>query len=970
MITGPIAQGNDMQPGEVLNPNQSISSTNIQYTFIYQGDGNLVLYRNQDGKALWNSQTAGKPVGVCIMQGDGNLVIYQANGGPVWDSKTYQHPGSRLVVRDDGNVAIFATNNTPVWTTNLPLNSYNNLRAAVLSRHFAISRYFRKNFFSEGNNLITTLDPNEILAQDTSRQKIERWRIEHRGGENPLMFGGLLLVSLAVEAHMGNSYSLKILKKALVSLSTLYKFKGNNFDGYIIRWDPVSSEEWWQEDLQYSNNFLIGGNNNYLWCAPPVDPRYFPYSEQKNEEWYNTFFHFFRRVEPSMDELVGLVAAYSMIAQLVKDPTIQALVTDQANKLADYLNAHGFILVRPYGGFSARGASGILPAFEYPFNRVFNRITKKNYGSVSVSFEDAMKKANVWKCLEGPTMWWSIAGIAAAVLLNVIFRPLVYVGVALTSSDGKAFLDAITNGPVILARAKAIIDTKTCFDTNNDYRGEFPVAYLLKQVQNTQSRFTIWQEFAALGTSGSPATAFPPFIALTALDDSESTVKESYLSWLNHRRIFNDLHKNDNNSDHENSGAKSLLSSAVALLLGAGVEEEKKFVALLNARYNELHEKYRDDIPLIRDPSLGNVVVEKVHATPVSHPDPAKEISYAPSALDYIVGLSLAFLYSKRRADSGKPVTTEGFPFLSDGMAQEGLSKVTIPKEVLRSANENGIKFRIIDIQNTTSVDTNADADLFTDAAPEKSIIPNLILPPFPNTELPPKIERMVEVRESYGDVYTGIVLDHGDVFEFSEISGSIWSGVLATGWNDPNGWNNVDYDTKFPLHAGLDPVNAHPYCLLGMLNNYFFIGSNGRGKERFLYRNSLPLYLRINDDVPGNGDGEFNCRIKVWGKPIPLPAFLFVKVQPYPIKFRSVQLEVTATFTVYAEDKDTHAQIQGRVIIDGKDVGSTNTPLTYTFKRTRFIDPVTHTPIYNYSKGRVTASGYSNIAIDFGFDE
>jgi hypothetical protein len=114
--TGPAAQGDDMQPGEVLNPDQSITSANGRYRFIYQGDGNLVLY--DGGTPLWASGTNGRPVGVCIMQGDGNLVIYARGGQPIWSSDTWQHPGSRLVVQDDGNVVIYRPDGTPVWSTN------------------------------------------------------------------------------------------------------------------------------------------------------------------------------------------------------------------------------------------------------------------------------------------------------------------------------------------------------------------------------------------------------------------------------------------------------------------------------------------------------------------------------------------------------------------------------------------------------------------------------------------------------------------------------------------------------------------------------------------------------------------------------------------------------------------------------------------------------------------------------------
>jgi tyrosinase len=114
--TGPTAQGDDMQPGQVLNPGDQIRSSSGRYSFVYQGDGNLVLY--DGGTPLWASATDGQPVGVCIMQGDGNLVIYARGGLALWASNTWQHPGSRLVVQDDGNVVIYRPDSTPVWATN------------------------------------------------------------------------------------------------------------------------------------------------------------------------------------------------------------------------------------------------------------------------------------------------------------------------------------------------------------------------------------------------------------------------------------------------------------------------------------------------------------------------------------------------------------------------------------------------------------------------------------------------------------------------------------------------------------------------------------------------------------------------------------------------------------------------------------------------------------------------------------
>jgi len=115
-----VAQGNDMLPGEVLKPGTIITSKNGIYSLVYQGDGNLVLYKkdaNGKNRALWASNTYGKPGVVCIMQGDGNLVIYDKNSKPIWATGTYGNSGSRLYVQDDGNVVIYNANNKPIWAT-------------------------------------------------------------------------------------------------------------------------------------------------------------------------------------------------------------------------------------------------------------------------------------------------------------------------------------------------------------------------------------------------------------------------------------------------------------------------------------------------------------------------------------------------------------------------------------------------------------------------------------------------------------------------------------------------------------------------------------------------------------------------------------------------------------------------------------------------------------------------------------
>lgn len=111
------AQSDELGPSEELLPNESLTSANGRYTFIYQNDGNLVLYRNSDGVPLWASNTAGTSPGVAIMQRDGNLVIYDANDDYVWESGTSRNRRSRLLVQNDGNVVIYRRDGTPSWST-------------------------------------------------------------------------------------------------------------------------------------------------------------------------------------------------------------------------------------------------------------------------------------------------------------------------------------------------------------------------------------------------------------------------------------------------------------------------------------------------------------------------------------------------------------------------------------------------------------------------------------------------------------------------------------------------------------------------------------------------------------------------------------------------------------------------------------------------------------------------------------
>ena len=88
-------------------------SNDLAYRLIMQGDGNLVLYR-QNGTPRWHTSTYGNNGSRCFMQSDGNLVIYHPNGTALWHSHTYGHPGAVLQISNNGYVRVMK-NDVSLW---------------------------------------------------------------------------------------------------------------------------------------------------------------------------------------------------------------------------------------------------------------------------------------------------------------------------------------------------------------------------------------------------------------------------------------------------------------------------------------------------------------------------------------------------------------------------------------------------------------------------------------------------------------------------------------------------------------------------------------------------------------------------------------------------------------------------------------------------------------------------------------
>lgn len=109
-----------IRPGGYLFRGESVVSWDRRSVFVYQTDGNLVLYHQ--GVPLWASGTTGylyEHTWIVYMQYDGNLVMY---GGawdwmPLWSTGTFGNPGAYLLMQDDANVVIYRPDGRAIWST-------------------------------------------------------------------------------------------------------------------------------------------------------------------------------------------------------------------------------------------------------------------------------------------------------------------------------------------------------------------------------------------------------------------------------------------------------------------------------------------------------------------------------------------------------------------------------------------------------------------------------------------------------------------------------------------------------------------------------------------------------------------------------------------------------------------------------------------------------------------------------------
>jgi hypothetical protein len=129
---------------------------------------------------------------------------------------------------------------------------------------------------------------------------------------------------------------------------------------------------------------------------------------------------------------------------------------------------------------------------------------------------------------------------------------------------------------------------------------------------------------------------------------------------------------------------------------------------------------------------------------------------------------------------------------------------------------------------------------------------------------------RLLTVREGDRDVDTTLDVQPGDRVVF-EAAGEIWSGEFETGYVD-----GIPISRALPGNgpdglfiglargSGFPQTGVTPYSLLARIGyeSYFRVG---RAQEYRHVGAPQRLYLRINDNRPGNGSGEFGVLVQIY---------------------------------------------------------------------------------------------------------
>lgn len=287
-----------------LDVNKYYYSPDKNYYVVFQGDGNLVVYK-KNGTAIWNSGTCGRGGNRCVLQNDGDLVIY-SNAGKIWHTATSGKRNPELKLQNDGKLSVYSTaQNTTSWSsknnsgyplypsTSQPVsnNTVNNntssgvpytstpadiLSATTGNTNFEMSKFYYspdRNYFIVFQN-----DGNLVIYRDKGRVPVWNSETNGRGGNRCVLQkdGNLVIYSndgaIWKTGTMGkNSPALRMMNGGtLVMYSTetnTVSWSSANSQGYKLYPAPKTTTEQKSQRTIEDGVYIIRNKNSNLFLS-------------------------------------------------------------------------------------------------------------------------------------------------------------------------------------------------------------------------------------------------------------------------------------------------------------------------------------------------------------------------------------------------------------------------------------------------------------------------------------------------------------------------------------------------------------------------------------------------------------------------------------------------------------------------------------------------------------------------------
>jgi hypothetical protein len=766
-------------------------------------------------------------------------------GFPVTDVLAIPDSGGQYSVFEHGIITLQPGQAEAVAEQHHYERIYAQIRAKILARFFAIGKQGRRNHFASANQLagvVNTTDGKE-------KAEMARWSIDQSNDGNPFLYGSLLNIALAVEQDAGNVESARALESSLNSMISLCAWAEPGAEASArlpVRWDPGIPLNAQSAEKQ----FLDNGHGAYTISVPSTDIHHFfrrplpimekllgPIAAKAYIDKQNDYWGLYRLNEFSMDELSGLVTTCWAIGTLAKSDAITALVKSLSSLIGNYLADNGYLLVRPMRGLAYQGATGALPTLEFPFSRALGKVAGANF-SARTDFKNAMIKAGYWSEIEGAVTAGEIEGGLLAALLPLLGPVAASLGLTVDTLEQMLAQQSLSPTTIGGAIGLAGMDV---FDMHEKIEPAMALAF--REAPNKAGLYTA----AALGTAtfgkfDAWYINFHGWLGLTGLDDPDPTMRDTFAAWFLLRQA------QPYDKEPKGQGSRMIFTAGVRALLLSDGNSESLLVTRLEQAIVELFRGCYFDPQLPLKDSQTEVCWFGFRDY-VANPN----TPYSP--LDFMAGLALAFWHAKR-----KTVSTPRFPQPLAADRFGAWPRATVP-EYCKSVFAD-MKIPLESIQGTPDPVAEADGyPLFNLPLVERNASPS---PQHSWTQANRQVcDFVINVHAmDAGDVPTGVTLHPGCEIQI-DASGSIWSGGVFDPSNDPDGLDRLINDPTWPLHTAIDPV-AKAFCLVGRLNGYFRIGKS-LARTAWVYYESRPLFLRINDGQPGDGNGQFDVRIQVW---------------------------------------------------------------------------------------------------------